>query len=311
MKRCIICGNTGDDSSTVCSVCGNPYVDMSDSFGEDFEENLQEENQSADQKEDPAAGEAASEKAEQARETSEKAEEEPPEALEKRTEEPPADSEKAAEPKENRPAQEKKAYGTAPGQQEAQRAGRPARATGAARDRRFTDRGKQTPTARGGPGRRQADRPEELIPERERLRPGSPRALRNPAEQPQKEQPGEDRYKGREDRPRTRGDRRQAELRERKGQLRAGRQAQKTYSPAVQLRAEALPSSSLEAPGRLCREICLRETGSLIHGSPSRLRVCIPREELRDMEITVYGKRPERPCILPCSVLWLFCTPLF
>ena len=128
MKRCIICGNTGDDSSTVCSVCGNPYVDMSDSFGEDFEENLQEENQSADQKEDPAAGEAASEKAEQARETSEKAEEEPPEALEKRTEEPPADSEKAAEPKENRPAQEKKAYGTAPGQQEAQRAGRPARA---------------------------------------------------------------------------------------------------------------------------------------------------------------------------------------
>ena len=56
MKRCIICGNTGDDSSTVCSVCGNPYVDMSDSFGEDFEENLQEENQSADQKEDPAAG---------------------------------------------------------------------------------------------------------------------------------------------------------------------------------------------------------------------------------------------------------------
>ena len=182
---------------------------------------------------------------------------------------------------------------------------------GAARDRRFTDRGKQALTARGGPGRRQADRPEELIPERERLRPGSPRALRNPAEQPQKEQPGEDRYKGREDRPRTRGDRRQAELRERKGQLRAGRQAQKTYSPAVQLRAEALPSSSLEAPGRLCREICLRETGSLIHGSPSRLRVCIPREELRDMEITVYGKRPERPCILPCSVLWLFCTPLF
>lgn len=38
MKRCIICGNTGDDNSAVCSVCGNPYVDMSDSFEEDFEE---------------------------------------------------------------------------------------------------------------------------------------------------------------------------------------------------------------------------------------------------------------------------------
>lgn len=28
MKRCIICGNVGDDNSTVCEVCGNPYVDM-------------------------------------------------------------------------------------------------------------------------------------------------------------------------------------------------------------------------------------------------------------------------------------------
>ncbi len=29
MKRCIICGNVDDDNSTVCSMCGNPYVDMS------------------------------------------------------------------------------------------------------------------------------------------------------------------------------------------------------------------------------------------------------------------------------------------
>lgn len=29
MKRCIICGNVDDDNSTVCSTCGNPYVDMS------------------------------------------------------------------------------------------------------------------------------------------------------------------------------------------------------------------------------------------------------------------------------------------
>ena len=28
MKRCIICGNVDDDNSTVCSTCGNPYVDM-------------------------------------------------------------------------------------------------------------------------------------------------------------------------------------------------------------------------------------------------------------------------------------------
>lgn len=27
MKRCIICGNTGDDNSTVCSVCGGPFED--------------------------------------------------------------------------------------------------------------------------------------------------------------------------------------------------------------------------------------------------------------------------------------------
>lgn len=30
MKRCIICGNVGDDSSTTCEVCGNPYVDISE-----------------------------------------------------------------------------------------------------------------------------------------------------------------------------------------------------------------------------------------------------------------------------------------
>ncbi len=30
MKRCIICGNLGDDNSTVCEVCGNPYMDLDD-----------------------------------------------------------------------------------------------------------------------------------------------------------------------------------------------------------------------------------------------------------------------------------------
>ena len=28
MKRCIICGNVGDENSTTCEKCGNPYVDM-------------------------------------------------------------------------------------------------------------------------------------------------------------------------------------------------------------------------------------------------------------------------------------------
>ena len=30
MKRCIICGNLGDDNSTVCEVCGTPYMDLDD-----------------------------------------------------------------------------------------------------------------------------------------------------------------------------------------------------------------------------------------------------------------------------------------
>ena len=31
MKRCIICGNVGSDDSTVCEVCGNPYLDIRES----------------------------------------------------------------------------------------------------------------------------------------------------------------------------------------------------------------------------------------------------------------------------------------
>ena len=30
MRRCIICGNIGDDNSTTCEVCGNPYVDIAE-----------------------------------------------------------------------------------------------------------------------------------------------------------------------------------------------------------------------------------------------------------------------------------------
>lgn len=30
MKRCIICGNVGDENSTTCEVCGNPYMDITE-----------------------------------------------------------------------------------------------------------------------------------------------------------------------------------------------------------------------------------------------------------------------------------------
>ena len=64
MKRCIICGNTGDDNSAVCSVCGNPYVDMSDSFEEDFEETGKEPEEASkepaqEEKSEEPAGQSA------------------------------------------------------------------------------------------------------------------------------------------------------------------------------------------------------------------------------------------------------------
>lgn len=45
MKRCIICGNVDDDNSTVCSVCGNPFVNMTENvFEEDSGQTEVEEN---------------------------------------------------------------------------------------------------------------------------------------------------------------------------------------------------------------------------------------------------------------------------
>lgn len=37
MKRCIICGNVGSDDSTVCEVCGNPYLDIQESEYSDLD----------------------------------------------------------------------------------------------------------------------------------------------------------------------------------------------------------------------------------------------------------------------------------
>ncbi|MCD8104266.1 MAG: hypothetical protein LUF35_04520 [Lachnospiraceae bacterium] len=35
MKRCIVCGSIGDDDSTVCKVCGNPFIDLGDQSEEE------------------------------------------------------------------------------------------------------------------------------------------------------------------------------------------------------------------------------------------------------------------------------------
>jgi len=40
MKRCIVCGNIGDDDSVVCNVCGNPFIDM-ESDADDGEDSLE------------------------------------------------------------------------------------------------------------------------------------------------------------------------------------------------------------------------------------------------------------------------------
>ncbi len=55
MKRCIICGNVDDDNSTVCSTCGNPYVDMSTQASEVDEEHAAAPE--AGEEQDAVAGE--------------------------------------------------------------------------------------------------------------------------------------------------------------------------------------------------------------------------------------------------------------
>lgn len=54
MKRCIICGHVGSDDSTVCEVCGNPYLDIRES---DYstEENEQMDDADVVYEEDAAA----------------------------------------------------------------------------------------------------------------------------------------------------------------------------------------------------------------------------------------------------------------
>lgn len=54
MKRCIICGHVGSDDSTVCEVCGNPYLDIRES---DYstEEDEQMDDADAVYEEDAAA----------------------------------------------------------------------------------------------------------------------------------------------------------------------------------------------------------------------------------------------------------------
>ena len=62
MKRCIICGNIGDENSTVCEKCGNPYVDISETVSAAAEA----ENVQAEAAEAPAESQAEEAPAEEA-----------------------------------------------------------------------------------------------------------------------------------------------------------------------------------------------------------------------------------------------------
>ena len=64
MKRCIICGNVGSDDSTVCEVCGNPYLDIreSDYSGGEPDEGEQTEDTDVVYEEDAAYEEDTDEK---------------------------------------------------------------------------------------------------------------------------------------------------------------------------------------------------------------------------------------------------------
>ena len=64
MKRCIICGHVGSDDSTVCEVCGNPYLDIreSDYSGGEPDEGEQTEDTDVVYEEDAAYEEDTDEK---------------------------------------------------------------------------------------------------------------------------------------------------------------------------------------------------------------------------------------------------------
>lgn len=127
MKRCIICGNVDDDNSTVCSTCGNPYIDMgtqaSDVDGGQTEQ--PEESQDAvpeevKEPEEPQAEtkQAVDEEAQAEAEESQQAEAE--ESRQAETEEPQQPGvEKAEEPKQ---AAERIPQGNAAGSAEPRRA---------------------------------------------------------------------------------------------------------------------------------------------------------------------------------------------
>ena len=68
MKRCIICGTLGDDNSTSCEVCGNPFVDTENTSEADKGETpeVQQVSSPAEEKEDtPASKEEEAPKAEE------------------------------------------------------------------------------------------------------------------------------------------------------------------------------------------------------------------------------------------------------
>lgn len=134
MKRCIICGNVDDDNSTVCSTCGNPYVDMSAQASEVDEGHAAAPEAGEEQDAVPEEVESEKEAASEQPETEESQPEEPQRAEEeqpKPAESPQAEQAKAEqavpeprEPQEAQAAQEGGQGAAIPGQMSS---GRPPR----------------------------------------------------------------------------------------------------------------------------------------------------------------------------------------
>lgn len=83
MKRCIICGNLGDDNSTVCEVCGNPYMDLDDDAPDGMEmgvNSVTEPEQNTREDREPEAAEAEGQMPSDAMSVEESRPEEPDEA---------------------------------------------------------------------------------------------------------------------------------------------------------------------------------------------------------------------------------------
>ncbi len=126
MKRCIICGNVDDDSSTVCSTCGNPYVDMGEQASDVEEERAEQAGEAGEQ--DAASEEIEGEAEESAAGQDGQAEAQEPEAEQNQPEEFGQTAAQQAEPEESEQTVARQAEPEEPqqaGQAEAPQQGQP------------------------------------------------------------------------------------------------------------------------------------------------------------------------------------------